>query len=729
MASGSDSLRQSLDEDSKHEEAWKAVMDEVNVLDDGLIGGQKEDIDTLLVFAGLFSAVVTSFTIESYKWLSEDPQNATVALLKRITDQMVDGTSTASPEFEVSLSDVRINIMWFLSLIISLVVALFGLLCKQWLREHHRHTHTCTPAEALALRWLRHESLERWRVPTILACLPVSLELALFLFLGGIIELLRTRHLGLFITASAVVGSVGLIYLATTIIPGVHIIRQVLQVTREVRSEDDGKQSYVDRVNNLRPMESICPYKSPQAWWSFSTFAAFTQLRGIVQLIHYLQAFSRSEWLKSASAFQKTMGTLEKWSSVDLEVIHRPNASSVPPFYELKAYRWLVAELQDSETMRPHLQRILEEKPLHLVMPAVFNRWFVHPDGKWLGKHIGEALSLPRSTSLSTTLDPLKNPMEQNKLFDRLLHWTHISAKPPTAMQLDAPKQPLPELLRSIWTDLLHDVNNNDNAGSPFSIFDEILEDEKTSGAGSDLWDLLIGIGQLHSTGNQYWQRLMRNLARHIVTSSDYALHENTASTTSPLVTSKPDLICQAHNLIIDRKIWNTVSMDETMEWIEAMDIVRRVHWQAQQPQNSLVLDFKTIPEHFPLPLSKLRKTLRRSSSPAGSRDTDFAYLASFQEHWDAVKQAQRECLIEILSEHINDYIRPFPSGNGSLPPLVQSADGPGLDLIRFLNNQLNRNDPELNRTFYERLDLPSQEAWSELRKHIPQLAQGSEGV
>ncbi|KAF9257480.1 hypothetical protein L218DRAFT_879369, partial [Marasmius fiardii PR-910] len=43
--------------------------------------GYKEDIVTLLVFGGLFSAVVTPFTIESYQWLQEDPADTSAALL------------------------------------------------------------------------------------------------------------------------------------------------------------------------------------------------------------------------------------------------------------------------------------------------------------------------------------------------------------------------------------------------------------------------------------------------------------------------------------------------------------------------------------------------------------------------------------------------------------------------------------------------------------------------
>ncbi|KAJ8083558.1 hypothetical protein PM082_009433 [Marasmius tenuissimus] len=136
------------------ERSWEVIMKEVTSLDEGFVKGWKEDIDTLLVFAGLFSAVVTAFTIESYQWLKQAPEDANVALLTQIFQKLNNETISPTPQFEASSSAVRINVLWFLSLTIALVDALFALLCKQWLREHGKHAHTRSPGEALALRWL-----------------------------------------------------------------------------------------------------------------------------------------------------------------------------------------------------------------------------------------------------------------------------------------------------------------------------------------------------------------------------------------------------------------------------------------------------------------------------------------------------------------------------------------------------------------------------------------------
>ncbi|EEB94771.1 hypothetical protein MPER_06361, partial [Moniliophthora perniciosa FA553] len=138
----------------------------VDKYDEDMVRTWKEDIDTLLVFAGLFSAVVTAFAIESYQWLSKDPGDTTVVLLTQISQQLRNPNMTVTqPESETFHPDA--------SLILALMSGLLALLCKQWLREHTRETHTRTAAEALALRQLRRDSLEKWRVPQLVATTPL----------------------------------------------------------------------------------------------------------------------------------------------------------------------------------------------------------------------------------------------------------------------------------------------------------------------------------------------------------------------------------------------------------------------------------------------------------------------------------------------------------------------------------------------------------------------------
>ncbi|ESK82022.1 hypothetical protein Moror_13451 [Moniliophthora roreri MCA 2997] len=187
-------LTENVDEGKKptRTESWERMLKEVSRHDEDMVKGWRDDIDTLLVFAGLFSAVVTAFAIESYQWLDKDPADTTVALLTQLISVQINGSQTTTSfeptQFKPDASSIRINIFWFLSLILSLASALFGLLCKQWVREHQRDTTTRTSGEALALRQLRRDSFEKWGVSSFLSALPILLEVApLFFFIYNVL--------------------------------------------------------------------------------------------------------------------------------------------------------------------------------------------------------------------------------------------------------------------------------------------------------------------------------------------------------------------------------------------------------------------------------------------------------------------------------------------------------------------------------------------------------------
>ncbi|KAK1228189.1 hypothetical protein PQX77_008783 [Marasmius sp. AFHP31] len=685
------------------EKSWEVFMKEVSSLDDGLVSGWKEDIDTLLVFAGLFSAVVTAFIVESYQWLEEAPKNTTVALLRQISQQL-DNAMMISPtqNFEASPSVIRINVLWFLSLIIALVDALFALLCKQWLREHRQQTHTRTPSEALALRWLRKQSLKKWHVHTILASLPILLEVAVFLFLAGLLELLRDRHELLFAIAMVVAGLVALFYLGATMIPSVDIIRQVLQVTPDIRNfrldPREVSSSPVKFIMNLPPMEYICPYKSPQAWATFQAIKIVCSLPGFVRVCYflcnkqYLPSSERPAYKSSTWAFRDTMNNLTNWSAIDLETLQRHNvANFTPPFYELNAFRWLVAEFRDSPTMIPHLQNILKTMPPHLVMPAVLDQWLFLPHRDWTTDDIDAVLPHvigKMEGSIRYRRETFLGPRRETTLFNRLLHFTHRSYIV-HALHKSAPKE-----FRSL--------------GFPAHNLDRMcVDDPIPSDLGAALSTVLIPeVGKSVSTDIEQWRTLMHELASYIIASSpNYALHIPTAATTSPFVGSSPglDFLSKMHIKVLETQKTSRhyMSPEDDVIWIKAMDIVRRVH---SLPEDH----FKPLPDYFPMSLPKLEETLGGLLLEA-ARSQDSEYLASFSRHWADADQWQKRKLVKILSNHIlqvaNKASKPIYSLNTSVSPLVSSPSG--LQLIAFVNDRLGQ-----ERVIYEILHRENQIAW-----------------
>lgn len=208
--------------------------------------------------AGLFSAVITAFIIESYQRLRPDPNDAIVNLLAHIAGRL-DGASTngtvsvlkiaTSASFDPLTSDININICWFMSLVLSLTAALIGIITLQWLREHQRYDNKQKPLERMAIFNARQHSLEQWYVPQIFAGLPLLLQGALILFFAGMIEFLVALRLEVAVPVTFTICIPLIFLIATTLLP-------VLQVCI---LQDAFRLS----INNKIP--SPCPYKSPQS--------------------------------------------------------------------------------------------------------------------------------------------------------------------------------------------------------------------------------------------------------------------------------------------------------------------------------------------------------------------------------------------------------------------------------------------------------------------------------
>ncbi|CAL1716753.1 unnamed protein product, partial [Somion occarium] len=182
--------------DPAEADPWTKVAKILREYDEEKIKDCKEDIDTLLVFAGLFSAVMTAFVIESYKTLQQDPADAAVLLLLQISQQLrmlavpsVSNITSVPPgplgDFHATPSNVRINTLWFASLICSLMTASLGILIKQWLHEYTAHNNRSTRTY-LRIRHFRFQGLIDFHVFEIAAFLPMLLQIALGLFFAGL---------------------------------------------------------------------------------------------------------------------------------------------------------------------------------------------------------------------------------------------------------------------------------------------------------------------------------------------------------------------------------------------------------------------------------------------------------------------------------------------------------------------------------------------------------------
>ncbi|GJE95682.1 hypothetical protein PsYK624_118680 [Phanerochaete sordida] len=97
------------------------------------------------------------------------------------------------PPFEPSTSARWINSLFFVSIVLSLAAALLGILVKQWAREYMQwNSLLALPRENVLVRQYRFESWETWKVAAIISTVPALLEIAMIMFLIGVIILLWT---------------------------------------------------------------------------------------------------------------------------------------------------------------------------------------------------------------------------------------------------------------------------------------------------------------------------------------------------------------------------------------------------------------------------------------------------------------------------------------------------------------------------------------------------------
>ncbi|KAJ7748658.1 hypothetical protein B0H16DRAFT_1725476 [Mycena metata] len=170
---------------------WRTYMDQAKISDDNLSNIFNSDLDPLLIFAGLFSAILSAFLIDVRKGLEQDLQSITNTLLTILIENQhnTTGNQISPPShFTPSSSSRWVNGLWFSSLIFSLMSALGASLAKGWLTQFS--------AIASGSRWNdvgvhcnRFRGVRRWHLTLIIECLPILIHIAFFLFSIGLIIL------------------------------------------------------------------------------------------------------------------------------------------------------------------------------------------------------------------------------------------------------------------------------------------------------------------------------------------------------------------------------------------------------------------------------------------------------------------------------------------------------------------------------------------------------------
>ncbi|KAJ7074482.1 hypothetical protein C8F01DRAFT_25975 [Mycena amicta] len=204
---------------------WSVYISEAEKYDKALVDGWITSMSGLLIFAGLFSAILTAFIVESYKLLDRTPDplvQLTIFALQNpgIPFDLAAFNHPPSIPGPPPTAAVVCNVLWFIALGLSLASALTATLVDQWAREFLQHTEMLpSPVKRARIFAYLYYGLQRFRMHAIVGLIPLLLHLSLLFFFGGLVAfLLLVSNLVAFV-AAALLAVVALIYGAMTLLP------------------------------------------------------------------------------------------------------------------------------------------------------------------------------------------------------------------------------------------------------------------------------------------------------------------------------------------------------------------------------------------------------------------------------------------------------------------------------------------------------------------------------
>ncbi|KAK6981169.1 hypothetical protein R3P38DRAFT_3115393 [Favolaschia claudopus] len=197
------------DDDAAGAKIWSVYVSEAEKYDKALVQSWKSDMEGLLIFAGLFSAILTAFLIESYKTLTPDSDDDMVLLLGQISAQLsgiANGSTVDLPAreprepFVPPASSLVCNLLWFISLGLSLSCALTATLVEQWARDFIYKTEMrSSPITRARIFSYLYYGLKRFNMHAVVEVIPLLLHLSLLFFFAGLIAFLVPVNRGVMI--------------------------------------------------------------------------------------------------------------------------------------------------------------------------------------------------------------------------------------------------------------------------------------------------------------------------------------------------------------------------------------------------------------------------------------------------------------------------------------------------------------------------------------------------
>ncbi|TCD70575.1 hypothetical protein EIP91_002605 [Steccherinum ochraceum] len=179
----------SRDTVGKWDRFWTTYKKEANEYDAEFVDRYWQDMESSMVFAGLFSAVVATVASMTLSDLSPDADLVTQALLNNILVSLSPGDSGGpSPVPLPSWNGPPISVIWvqcllYASLACGLFAALGAVLGKQWLKRYDTIGDRGSIEDRCKERQRKLDGLEAWHFRRVMEVIPILLQAALLLFI------------------------------------------------------------------------------------------------------------------------------------------------------------------------------------------------------------------------------------------------------------------------------------------------------------------------------------------------------------------------------------------------------------------------------------------------------------------------------------------------------------------------------------------------------------------
>ncbi|KAG8900933.1 hypothetical protein FRC00_010075 [Tulasnella sp. 408] len=197
-------------------------------MDNDMATGLKDQLDGLLIFAGLFAGTNTAFLALTLPLMSPDPTDDTNALLRDnniILLNLASGRNDSLPStnplpsetFSPTGKILTVNVLFSVSLTFAIVSSFLAMLGRQWL-VYYRKRGNSGSEDRRREQLKRFLGAQRWQLELVLDdFLPSLLQIGLIIFCISLTIYLNTLHPMLWTTVGAFM-SAGLAILVITAI-------------------------------------------------------------------------------------------------------------------------------------------------------------------------------------------------------------------------------------------------------------------------------------------------------------------------------------------------------------------------------------------------------------------------------------------------------------------------------------------------------------------------------